>query len=165
MTRTTMLLAALTAATLLPGCNDEKSAGAPPAASTTAPAPAKETASAATVATAKETAATATATAAWSGPAKTYDCGAKGQKPCPMQGWMKKVMAEASSSDEGDKLAQALAYAARRPPPGYTEWTALAEGGAAKARAGDVDGAKAACKRCHDLYKERYEGEMRDRPF
>jgi hypothetical protein len=163
MTRTTMLLAALTAATLLPGCNDERSAGTPPAASTTAPA--KETAAPATAAPAKETAATATATAAWSGPAKTYDCGAKGQKPCPMQGWMKTVMTAASSSDEGDKLAQALAYAARRPPPGYEQWTALAEAGAARARAGDVDGAKASCKRCHDLYKERYEHEMRDRPF
>lgn len=98
-------------------------------------------------------------------PSKKYDCGAKGQKPCPMQGWMKKVMAPASSSGEGDKLAEALTYVAKRPPPGYADWVAYANEGVAKAKAGDIDGAKASCKKCHDAYKEDYRAKMRDRPW
>jgi hypothetical protein len=162
-----MPLAALTAALLLPGCNDEKTP------STTAPA--KESAgptSTTIAATATATAATATAAtaptstaAASTGPAKTYDCGAKGQKPCPMQGWMKTVMVAASSSGDRDELSKAFSYASRRSPPGYDEWSTFGEAGAAKAKAGDIDGAKASCKQCHDLYKERYTHEMRDRPF
>lgn len=98
-------------------------------------------------------------------PAKKYDCGAKGQKPCPMQGWMKKVMAPASSNGEGDKLAEALTYVSKRPPPGYADWVAMAKDGAAKAKAGDIDGAKASCKKCHDAYKDDYKAKMRDRPW
>jgi hypothetical protein len=97
--------------------------------------------------------------------AKTFDCGAKGQKPCPMQGWMKSVMASASSSGDGEKLASALSFAGARPPPGFGNWTSIASAGAAKAKAGDIDGAKASCKQCHDTYKEKYKTTMRDRPF
>ena len=97
--------------------------------------------------------------------AKTYDCGGKEQKPCPMQGWMKRVMAPASSSDDGEALAKALAYVAEHAPPGFPDWVAIAGAGAVKAKAGDVDGAKASCKQCHDAYKDRYKATMRDRPF
>jgi hypothetical protein len=127
MTRTTIVLAALTAATLLLGCN-EKTESAPAA-------------------------------------KKTVACGEKGQQMCPMQGWMKTVMTQASSSGEAGEIAKALGYVAQRSPPGYAQWTTIAEAGVAKAKAGDVDGAKAACKQCHDLYKDRYKQEMRDRPF
>jgi hypothetical protein len=96
---------------------------------------------------------------------KTYDCGAKGQKPCPMQGWMKTTMAAASSSGDGDKLASALSYVAAHVPPGFAGWAAIASAGAAKAKAGDIDGAKLSCKQCHDAYKEKYKATMRDRPY
>jgi hypothetical protein len=97
--------------------------------------------------------------------AKKFDCGAKGQKPCPMQKWMKTVMAGASSSGEGAKLAEALTYVARNAPPGFDKWSALAADGAKKARADDIDGAKVSCKQCHDLYKKKYKSTLRDRPF
>jgi hypothetical protein len=97
--------------------------------------------------------------------AKAFDCGAKGQKLCPMQAWMKSVMADASSSGDGPKLAQALTYAANHAPPGYANWAAMANAGAAKAKAGDIDGAKASCKECHDAYKDDYKRTMRDRPY
>lgn len=97
--------------------------------------------------------------------AKTFDCGAKGQKLCPMQKWMKTVMAGASSSDDGDRLAEALTYVAKHPPPGFTTWTALAEGGVKKAKAGDIDGAKVSCKQCHEQFKDKYKATLRDRPF
>lgn len=148
-----------------------------PAATTAAPA---ETAAAAPTAAPADTGAAPTATptgtaaaaaptasaasSAAAGP-KTFDCGAKGQKPCPMQGWMKTVMASASSSGDGTKLANALAYTAGKPPPGMGQWTAISNAGVAKAKAGDIEGAKATCKQCHDLYKEKYKSAMRDRPW
>jgi hypothetical protein len=97
--------------------------------------------------------------------APAWDCGAKGQKPCPMQGWMKGVLAGAVASGDPAAIAAALEHAASKPPPGYAEWTAVAADGAARARAGDLDGAKASCRRCHDLYKQSYVKTMRDRPF
>jgi hypothetical protein len=97
--------------------------------------------------------------------AKTFDCGAKGQKLCPMQKWMKTVMAGASSSGDGAKLAEALTYVANHPPPGYATWAAISIDGAKKARADDIDGAKASCKQCHDQFKSKYKATLRDRPF
>ena len=61
--------------------------------------------------------------------------------------------------------SKALTYAADHPPPGYSDWTSIAKAGAAKAKTGDVEAAKASCKQCHDLYKESYKAAMRDRPF
>jgi hypothetical protein len=96
---------------------------------------------------------------------KEFGCGEKGQKPCPMQGWMKSVMAASVSSGEGAKIATALEYVAAHPPPGMGEWVTISKDGAAKAKAGDVAGAKESCKKCHDLYKAKYKEEMRDRAF
>jgi hypothetical protein len=97
--------------------------------------------------------------------AKKFDCGAKGQKPCPMQKWMKTVMAGASSSGDGARLAEALTYVEKHPPPGFTSWASIAADGAKKARADDIDGAKASCKQCHDQFKSKYKATLRDRPF
>ena len=97
--------------------------------------------------------------------ARVFDCGAKGQTLCPMQGWMKKVMAGAASSGDGDKLAEALTYVANHSPPGFSAWSGIAGEGARKAKDGDVDGAKASCKQCHDQFKLKYKSTLRDRPF
>jgi hypothetical protein len=114
---------------------------------------------------AKTASATAAPTASAIADAKTFDCGAKGQKPCPMQKWMKTVMAAASSSDDGDQLASALTYVANHPPPGFATWTAISQSGAKKAKAGDLEGAKVSCKQCHDQFKAEYKATLRDRPF
>jgi hypothetical protein len=169
MTKTMVALLALAWAGVV-GC--DKPEGSAPAgsasavvtaASASATASARATTPASADATEPAPAAEASGSAAV--PSKKYDCGAKGQKPCPMQGWMKKVMAPASSSGEGDKLAEALTYVAKRPPPGYADWVAYANEGVAKAKAGDIDGAKASCRKCHDAYKEDYRAKMRDRPW
>ena len=147
--------AAVMVAVVLSGCEDKGKAPS----GTSAPAPstaAAEPRPAASVDRAATTAAPA---------AKVFDCGAKDQKPCPMQGWMKRVMAPASAGDDGAALMKALGYVADHPPPGYADWTAIAGAGAVKAKAGDIDGAKASCKKCHDAYKENYKATMRDRPF
>lgn len=98
-------------------------------------------------------------------PAKTYACGSKGQPKCPMQAWMKKHMAAASADGDGPALAKLFDYVAAHAPPGYATWASIANEGAAKARAGDIDGAKASCKSCHREYKAKYKAELRDRPF
>jgi hypothetical protein len=82
-----------------------------------------------------------------------------------MQHWMKTVLANASSSGDGPKLARALTELAGHAPPGFPRWSTIANAGAAKAKAGDIDGAKASCKQCHDAYKDQYKATVRDRPF
>src|SRR5688572_13647135 len=74
-------------------------------------------------------------------PKKEYNCGGKGQKACPMQGWMKGVMAGAMSSGDNDKIANALNTIASKPVAGFGQWSAIASEGAAKAKAGDIEGA------------------------
>lgn len=139
---------------------DEGGADAPDAADTTAP-----------QATAKGTPdpkATATPTATASAdddPKKKWSCGNKGQKACPMQGWMKGVMARAMASGDGEKIAKALNTIAAKPVAGYGQWTGIAAEGASKAQAGDIDGAKASCKKCHALYQKKYIATLRDQPW
>jgi hypothetical protein len=165
MTRTS--IAALAAALLGAACDDKGPAPVamgPQAAPNPAPPAASQSASA-TAKTSAEPTGAASSSASAAAPGKTFDCGGKQQKPCPMQGWMKTVMAPASSGDDPKKLEQALDYVAKHAPPGYDKWTSIANGGMAKAKAGDIDGAKASCKECHDLYKDDYKRTMRDRPF
>jgi hypothetical protein len=146
----------------IPAAATTTAAATPPAATAAAAEP--SAAPSATAAAETKTAAAAGTGSAAAGP-KTFDCGAKGQKPCPMQAWMKSMMAAAASSGEGEKLSAALSYVASRTPPGFGTWTSMANAGAAKAKAGDIDGAKASCKQCHDAYRDKYKLTMRDRPF
>ncbi len=176
-TSTTLGLAATIAAVLAAAaCGGQKEGGDPPTAAadtkttkdTGAARPpvvsAAPTVTAPAAASAVASAAEPPAASAIAG-AKTFDCGAKGQKLCPMQAWMKGSMAAASASGDGPKLAEALTYVASHVPPGFTGWAAMASAGAAKAKAGDLDGAKLSCKQCHDAYKEKYKATMRDRPY
>jgi len=96
---------------------------------------------------------------------KDWGCGKKGQKACPMQGWMKGVMARAVAGGDKDKIAAALNTIAAKPPPGMGSWTGIAAAGAAKAAAGDIDGAKVSCKKCHSLYQKKYKDTMRGNPW
>ncbi len=82
-----------------------------------------------------------------------------------MQGWMKSVMTRAVSSGDGNKLADALNVVASKPVAGYGQWAGIAAAGAAKAKAGDIDGAKESCKKCHTLYQEKYKTTLRDQPW
>jgi hypothetical protein len=150
----------------LAGCKDDAppAAATPPPSTTQAAAPPPSAAAPLPSAAAAPTGA-APAVPGSSAAAQKFDCGARDQKPCPMQGWMKRVMAPASSSADGEKLAKALLYVADHVPPGYKGWAAMAKAGAEKAKAGDVEGAKVSCQQCHDAYKDTYQATMRDRPF
>jgi cytochrome c553 len=46
---------------------------------------------------------------------------------------------------------------------GYPNWASIARDGAASARAGNMEGARASCRGCHDQYKNLYKAEMRAR--
>jgi hypothetical protein len=155
--------AAATTATPAPSAAPAPTAEAPKVEATAAPSASAamptDAPSAAASAAAAPAASAAGGDAAAAGP-KTFDCGAKGQKACPMQGWMKGVI-----GPHTEKIAKDLDYIAAKPPPGMGNWSAIAKEGAAKAKAGDVDGAKASCKKCHDQYKEKYKTTMRDRPW
>jgi hypothetical protein len=78
---------------------------------------------------------------------------------------MKANMATAVASEDAPALAKGLEYVAAHAPAGMPNWASIAKAGAAKAAKGDVDGAKATCKTCHDQYKAKYKAEMRDRAF
>ena len=93
---------------------------------------------------------------------KDFECGGKGKKPCPMQGWMKSVMQSASTSGDGAKLASALEQAGAKAPSGMPEWKRISAEGAAAAKKGDIEGAKKSCKSCHDLYKKEWQEKRRD---
>jgi ubiquinol-cytochrome c reductase cytochrome b subunit len=92
-------------------------------------------------------------------------CGAKPLPDCPLQAWMKANVAIASASEDLPALALALDKIARIAPAGYSGWSAIAKEGAAAARAGSLDGARASCKSCHSQLQSRYRGEMRNRPI
>jgi cytochrome c2 len=125
----------------------------PPTATTTG-------ASATTAATATAAAATATATAAQG----EATCGTKPLPDCPMQAWMKANAAPASATGDTNAIAAVFDRIARMAPPGYGNWAAISNQGAAAARGEDLKGARAACTQCHNEHRARYKSEMRARP-
>ncbi len=158
---------------MLAGCAKEtpKETAAPPAEVSAAPKPTAAAAvepptpsATATGATSATATATTTATPTAAGP-KTFACGDKDKPPCPTQKWMKANMAPAVASEDTAALAKGLEYIAAHAPAGMPTWAGIAKNGAVKATAGDIAGAKAACKSCHDLYKAKYKAEVRDRAF
>lgn len=60
-------------------------------------------------------------------------------------------------------LAVALDKMVAFAPPGYANWSSISKDGAAAARGGDLAAAKAACRTCHDQYKQKYKNELRAR--
>ena len=112
---------------------------------------------------------TGTGASASAGPAPG-SCGGKDQPKCPLQGWMAANMQPAMASGDGPKIAAALRASAKLAPPGYGDWSKIANDGAAAVDAAkDPDSvaaaAKAACKSCHGEYQKRYRTEMRERPI
>jgi hypothetical protein len=122
----------------------------------------KDAASAQASASAAPTGKAPTPAPSASGP-KAYTCGTKPQPDCPLQGWMKAnanaPMAAADTPALGDVFDNIVKFA----PPGYSNWASISRDGAKAARLGKLDGAKAACRACHDQYKAKYRLAFRDR--
>jgi hypothetical protein len=99
------------------------------------------------------------------GPAQSGECGKPGQPPCPLQDWMRKNVAAPLAANDPAALAVALERAARlSPDPTWATWGSAASAGAEAARKGDVAGARAACKTCHDAWRTTYREQFRTRP-
>lgn len=148
------------------------SANAPIATQAQAPTPTRSAAPVASVSASSSAPAPASASASGSAAAsgsaeankpaaKVFDCGDKGKPDCPMQKWMKGVAGGAVASGDTERLARAF-NAMSKAPPGMGGWAAICAAGAAKAQAGDFDGAKAQCKVCHAKYQSRYHSSLRD---
>jgi cytochrome c553 len=63
-------------------------------------------------------------------------------------------------------LADGLERTARLSPDmAWASWRTMAADGAAAARKGDIAGARASCKNCHDAWREAYKARFRNRPI
>jgi len=87
---------------------------------------------------------------------------------CPLQGWMKQIWPHMKANDyEG--TARLLEQCAKLAPPNaktaYPNWVSISIDGANAARAADMEAVKAACRGCHEQYKDKYRAEMRSRPL
>lgn len=91
-------------------------------------------------------------------------CGGK-TNPCPLQKWMQdnigSKMADGNLKDVATGLDKAASLS---PDPGWSEWATIAKTGADAARKGDMPGTKAACKNCHDKFKQQYKDKYRTHP-
>ena len=100
------------------------------------------------------------------GPAQSGECGKPGQPPCPLQDWMRKNVAAALAANDAEALSSALEKAAKlAPDPAWASWGTAASSGAAAAKNGDIAGARAACKTCHDAWRTTYREQFRTRPI
>ena len=68
---------------------------------------------------------------------------------------MKKMGAQVTAGD-AKALAPIFAQTKGMGKPEYANWTSLADEGKAAAEKGDLAGAKATCKSCHDAYRSDY---------
>lgn len=103
----------------------------------------------------------ASANANASASAGAAGCGTKAE-PCPMQRFMHGAMETAHTPDT---LTAAFTRVAGMSPDPAWAWVAIATRGADLANAGDVPGAKAQCRACHDAYREEYRALHRTRPL
>lgn len=87
-------------------------------------------------------------------------CGSK-ENPCPLQKWMRANMGAAMAAGDLPTLAKSLDKAATLSPDASWNWGAISKAGADAARKGDTAGAKAACKSCHDSFKDKYKAQFR----
>jgi hypothetical protein len=90
-----------------------------------------------------------------------------GEAKTPLGKWMKPNLGAPLAGGDLATVKESLTLVAKRPPPkgDYAQWAAIATGGATSAGSGDAAGTKASCKKCHDLYKDKYIAECQDLPF
>ena len=106
--------------------------------------------------------------AASAGSASADDsCGSK-ENPCPLQKWMRQNMAAANASGDMATLAADFDKVSKiAPDPKWmggdakANWDAIAKAGQAAAKANDAAAVKAACKSCHDGFKDKYKAQFR----
>ncbi|HLK35776.1 MAG TPA: hypothetical protein VKU41_03415 [Polyangiaceae bacterium] len=90
-----------------------------------------------------------------------------GEGKTPLGKWMKKHMGTQLAGQDFAGLKESLDLVGQKPPPSgsYPKWVSMCQTGSAAAAKQDVAGVKAACKACHDTYKEQYIKEFPTREF
>jgi hypothetical protein len=85
----------------------------------------------------------------------------------PLGMWMKPNMGAPLAGQDFATLQKNFEFVGGKPPPSgdYPQWGAFAKAGSAAAAKQDATAVKAACKQCHDNYKEKYRKEFAARPF
>ncbi|HEY1960420.1 MAG TPA: hypothetical protein VGH28_32640 [Polyangiaceae bacterium] len=87
---------------------------------------------------------------------------------CPLQGWMKQIWPHMKANDyEGtaELLERCAKLAPENAKTAYPNWVSISLDGANAARAADMEAVKAACRGCHEQYKDKYRAELRARPL
>lgn len=90
---------------------------------------------------------------------------APGASSAPLQQWMKANAATALNAGNTDKLVTVFKRTAELAPPDpeFGTWSQIANTGAQASEKHDLDGARAACKQCHDAHRTAYKAKFRDR--
>jgi cytochrome c553 len=85
----------------------------------------------------------------------------------PLGQWMKNNMGTALAGQDFGALKTNFELVASKPPPSgdYPQWATFAKTGSAAAAKSDAAAVKAACKQCHDTYKEKYKKDFPNRAF
>lgn len=86
---------------------------------------------------------------------------AAGDPKTPLGKWMKPNMGAPMAGQDFAALQKGFDTVASKPPAkgassDYAQWATIAKNGSAAAAKQDVAGVKAACKQCHDQYKQAY---------
>jgi hypothetical protein len=98
--------------------------------------------------------------------ALTASLAAAGKPKTPLGEWMQPNVGAKLASQDFATLQKSLDLVASKPPPGdYPQWATMAKNGSAAAAKQDLAAVKAACKSCHDSYKEKYIKDFPTRPF
>jgi hypothetical protein len=84
----------------------------------------------------------------------------------PLGKWMKPNMGAPLAGQDFASLQKAFEFVSGKPPSGdYPQWASMSKTGSAAAGKQDLVAVKAACKQCHDAYKEKYKKEFATTPF
>ena len=93
-------------------------------------------------------------------------CGDAGTSDCPLQAWMRANMYPRMRVQDWQGIADSLERCSKLAPrSGYPNWVSISIDGANAARAADMEAVKAACRGCHEQYKDKYRAELRSRPI
>jgi cytochrome c553 len=85
--------------------------------------------------------------------------------PCPLQKWMRGNMGTPLASGDMGSLGAAFDHVATlSPDPSWAVWAQAASAGSTAAKNKDSAGVKAACKTCHDAFKDKYKAQFLTRP-
>ena len=89
-----------------------------------------------------------------------------GEAKTPLGKWMKPNMGTPMAGQDFATLQKSLDVVAGKVPSGsYADWATIAKNGSAAAAKQDLSGVKAACKGCHDKYKQQYIGDHPSDPY